>query len=80
MICSNRYPRELALINAIEANLATLGGDPHARAAYELTVILFEQCGAYKLALRQIAALADEQKSCPSEDIFNVLDNLDQPL
>lgn len=74
-----RYPRELALFKAIEGNLATLGGDPHARAAYELTAILFEQCSAYHLALTRLVELA-RQGGMTERDIFNVLDNLNQPI
>lgn len=75
----SRYPRELALFSAIEINLATLGGEPHARAAHELAAILLEQCSAYRLALVQIAGLA-RQGGLTERDILNVLDNLNQPL
>lgn len=76
---AGRYPRELALFNAIETNLATLGSDPHARAACELAAILLDQCGAYRLALRRIVEIA-KKGGMTDRDIFNVTDNLDQPL
>lgn len=72
-------PRELALFKAIESNLAALGHNHHASAACELTVILHEQCSAYHLALAQIAAIA-RQGGITERDIFNVIDNLNQPL
>ena len=75
----SRYPRELALFNSIEANLAPMAGNSHARAACELAAILHEQCSAYHLALTRIPAIA-KQGGMTDRDVFNVLDNLNQPL
>lgn len=72
-------PRELALFKAIETNLAALGHNHYAFAAYELTVILHEQCSAYHVALARIVEIA-KQGGMTERDIFNVLDNLDQPI
>lgn len=75
----SRYPRELALFNSIELNLAKLGDNQHARIARELAEILLVQCGAYRVALRHIVEIA-KQGGMTDRDIFNVTDNLDQPL
>lgn len=75
----SRYPRELALFNAIELNLAQIGNDQHARIARELAELLLVQCGAYRMALRRIVEIA-KQGGMTDRDIFNVTDNLDQPL
>jgi hypothetical protein len=74
-----RYTRELALIRAIESNLANLGDTRHARAAYELAAILHEQCSAYHVALNRIAEIA-RKGGMTDRDVFNVLETLDQPL
>lgn len=76
----NRMPRELALFNAIKMNLDSPGeDDPKPRAALELAAMLHEQCSAYRVALRRIVETA-KQGGLTERDIFNVTDNLDQPL
>lgn len=89
-------PRELAIAEAIRDQLETSMGqlgftnegaaDAEAciRNAIELTIILHEQCAAYHAALLQIKAAANKawRDGTPIQrsDVFNVLDNLDQPL
>lgn len=88
-------PRELALGSAINQYIqaAITSRNPkdvndQLRVAAHLAAILHEQCSTYHVALQRIAALA--KPGCAGDvalldcklraDIWNVLDNLDQPL
>ncbi len=81
----SRYPRELAVYEAACARLklAHDAATPQAKsdiaAARELLELLFHQCSAYHVALRSIVEIA-KQGGMTDIDIFNVTDNLDQPL
>lgn len=75
----SQFPQELALFNATERILAEFGGDPRSREAHTLVALLHKQCSAYHVALTRIAEIA-RQGGMTDRDIFNVLDNLDQPL
>lgn len=49
------------------------------RVAAHLAAILHEQCSAYHVALARIVEIA-KQGGMTERDIFNVTDNLDQPI
>lgn len=80
--------RELALYESIKHSLSsarTVRIDDPCRSdrlivtADCLVDVLFEQCSAYHAALQRIVEMA-RQGGMTDRDIFNVLDNLDQPL
>lgn len=83
----SKFPQELAIFKATERILAEFEGDPRAHEAHALVTVLFKQCSAYHGALIEINELA-KRGDPPGLDLgyvgrsslFNVIDNLDQPI
>lgn len=80
--------RELALCETIKHSLGSARAtahddiqkaDRHIACADQLVDLLFEQCSAYHTALTDIVEIA-RHGGMTDRDIFNVTDNLDQPI